>query len=303
MTETTRIELHLILPDIPGERDACVVRLQARLGGVKGISRGHVVTDHGGPASLCLHYDPAVLSLAEVERVVRASGAELHDQYDHALLAIRAVTSEDAAASIEAALRAVPGVTGASVSIPAQRVQVEFERERTSVERLQKVLDDLGYPAGPSDDHDHDHGTRYARNKEFVRSLAAGTLLAVAWAGETWLGFSHPLAIGLYLAAYGFGGFELIAQLIKAARQGRFRFDIDLLMLLAAVGAGLLGEWVEGEFLLFLFSLAHALEHYALGLCVTPSGPWRTSHPPRPGSGATARSRRCPSSRCGSARR
>ena len=36
-------------------------------------------------------------------------------------------------------------------------------------------------------------------------------------------------------------------------------------MLLAAVGAGALGEWVEGAFLLFLFSLAHALEHYAMG--------------------------------------
>lgn len=265
MTEKARIELHLILPDIPGERDACVARLQSRLGGVRGISRGHVVSENGGPASLCLHYDPAVLSLAEVGRVAHAAGADLHDQYGHALLAIRAVTSEDAAARIEAALRSVPGVTGASVSLPAQRVQVEFERERTSVEWLQKVLDGLGYPAGPAEGHGHGRGTRYARNKEFVWSLAAGTLLALAWAGETWLGFSHPLAIGLYLAAYGFGGFDLVSHLVKAARQGQFRFDIDLLMLLAAVGAALLGEWVEGAFLLFLFSLAHALEHYALG--------------------------------------
>jgi len=62
-----------------------------------------------------------------------------------------------------------------------------------------------------------------------------------------------------------FGGFELIEHLVKALRKGQFRFDIDLLMLLAAVGAGALGEWVEGAFLLFLFSLAHALEHYAMG--------------------------------------
>ncbi len=265
MSDKTRISLNLILPEVPDERDACVARLRSRLDGVQGISRSHVVTENDGPARLCLHYDPAVMSLADVERLARAAGAELHDEYGHALLAIRAVTSEDAATGIEAALRSVPGVTGASVSIPAQRVQVEFERRRTSAEQLKKVLEDLGYPAPSSGGHGHDHGTWYARNKEFVWSVASGALLTVAWAGETWLGFSHALAVALYLAAYGFGGFDLISHLVKSARKGQFRFDIDLLMLLAAVGAALLGEWVEGAFLLFLFSLAHALEHYALG--------------------------------------
>jgi Cd2+/Zn2+-exporting ATPase len=69
----------------------------------------------------------------------------------------------------------------------------------------------------------------------------------------------------LYVAAYAFGGFDLVRHWVGSLRRGRLTFDIDLLMLLAALGASLLGEWVEGAFLLFLFSLAHALEHYALG--------------------------------------
>lgn len=44
----------------------------------------------------------------------------------------------------------------------------------------------------------------------------------------------------------------------------RGKFDIDLLMIAAAAGAALLGEWAEGGFLLFLFSLGHAGEHYAM---------------------------------------
>jgi Cd2+/Zn2+-exporting ATPase len=44
----------------------------------------------------------------------------------------------------------------------------------------------------------------------------------------------------------------------------RGKFDIDLLMIAAAAGAALLGEWAEGAFLLFLFSLGHAGEHYAM---------------------------------------
>ena len=43
------------------------------------------------------------------------------------------------------------------------------------------------------------------------------------------------------------------------------RFDIDALMLLAAVGTAVLGEWAEGALLLFLFSLGHGLEQYAMG--------------------------------------
>ena len=36
-------------------------------------------------------------------------------------------------------------------------------------------------------------------------------------------------------------------------------------MLLAAIGAAALGKWAEGALLLFLFSIGHALEHYAMG--------------------------------------
>lgn len=36
-------------------------------------------------------------------------------------------------------------------------------------------------------------------------------------------------------------------------------------MLVAAAGAAILGQWTEGALLLFLFSLGHSLEHYAMG--------------------------------------
>jgi len=267
MTEKTRIELRLVLPDLPDERDACVARLESRLGRQRGITRGHVVYDDGRPASLCLHYDPDVLSLAEVERVARAAGTEIHDRYGHALLELRAVGAEDAAARIEAAFRSMPGVVGVSASIPAQRVRIEFERDRTSVAKLQAALRELGYASRPprEPEHDHEHDGWIGRNREFLLSLATGLLLALAWVGENRLGFPHRIAIGIYLAAYLCGGFDLLRHLVGGLLKGSFRFDIDLLMLLAACGAAAMGEWMEGAFLLFLFSLAHALEHYALG--------------------------------------
>lgn len=41
MTEKTRTELRLVLPDLPHERDACVARLESQLGSERGITRGH----------------------------------------------------------------------------------------------------------------------------------------------------------------------------------------------------------------------------------------------------------------------
>ena len=110
-----------------------------------------------------------------------------------------------------------------------------------------------------------EHDGWLGRNREFLLSLATGVLLVAAWLGENKLGLPHGFAVAIYLASYTCGGFDLFRHLFVGLITRSFHFDIDLLMLLAAVGAALMGEWVEGAFLLFLFSLAHALEHYALG--------------------------------------
>jgi Cd2+/Zn2+-exporting ATPase len=67
----------------------------------------------------------------------------------------------------------------------------------------------------------------------------------------------------LYVAAYVFGGYFTVKEAIENLRARRF--EIDTLMLVAAAGAAALGQWAEGALLLFLFSLGHSLEHYAMG--------------------------------------
>src|SRR5581483_6826571 len=102
------------------------------------------------------------------------------------------------------------------------------------------------------------------RNRELVWSLCAALLLAIAWSGQRFGGWSPTASIPLYLAAYAFGAWDLLRHTTARVRRGVFTFDIDLLMLLAALGAAVLGEWAEGAFLLTLFAFAHALEHYAM---------------------------------------
>ncbi|WP_396627207.1 heavy metal translocating P-type ATPase [Luteitalea sp.] len=106
---------------------------------------------------------------------------------------------------------------------------------------------------------------RWRIDARLALSLACGALLLAAWVGETWLGLPHQAAVALYLASGTCGAWDLVRTNLADVLAGRYRADIDLLMLLAAVGAAALGEWVEGTFLLFLFSLANAAEHYAMG--------------------------------------
>ena len=63
-------------------------------------------------------------------------------------------------------------------------------------------------------------------------------------------------------AAYLAGGFRPTLNAIQALRARHL--DVDVLMIIAAVGAALIGDWLEGVVLLFLFSLSGTLEAFAM---------------------------------------
>ena len=89
-----------------------------------------------------------------------------------------------------------------------------------------------------------------------IQTLACLCCLLLGWS----LGGS-PFATWAYVAAYAAGGAATLAAAVQTL--GRGQVGIDLLMLLAALGAAVIGDWIEGGVLLFLFSLSNTLEAYA----------------------------------------
>jgi Cd2+/Zn2+-exporting ATPase len=71
-----------------------------------------------------------------------------------------------------------------------------------------------------------------------------------------------PVYYGAYLVAYLFGGYFGVRASFESLREKKI--DIDLLMVLAALGAAGVGAPFEGALLLFLFSLSNVLQDYAL---------------------------------------
>ena len=115
-------------------------------------------------------------------------------------------------------------------------------------------------------DNEHKHDGFLNRllggRAEIVFALTGGVLLLFGWLGPK-LGFLPDRAGFVFLlAAYFFGGYFALREALEKILKGSFQ--IDFLMLVAATGAGFLGAWVEGAFLLFLFAIGHALENYAM---------------------------------------
>ena len=99
---------------------------------------------------------------------------------------------------------------------------------------------------------------------ELILSGLSGLLLVSGFLFEKFTDIQFSLLIVIYSLSYITGAWDLVEHAYKAVRDGKYKPDIDLLMLVAAIGAAILGEWAEGALLLFLFSAAHALEHYAM---------------------------------------
>lgn len=99
---------------------------------------------------------------------------------------------------------------------------------------------------------------------ELYFALTCGALLGIGVVVERWW-TSAPggVPLAMYVLAYAFGGTFTMGDAIKNLRERRL--EIDSLMLVAAAGAAALGAWAEGALLLFLFSIGHALEHFAMG--------------------------------------
>ncbi|MEO6872441.1 MAG: HAD-IC family P-type ATPase, partial [Chthoniobacterales bacterium] len=74
-------------------------------------------------------------------------------------------------------------------------------------------------------------------------------------------GSSPRFFVSLFVVAYVAGGWFASFQLGRELLRGEF--NINLLMIVVALGAAGIGAWAEGGTLLFLFSLSNALEQFA----------------------------------------
>lgn len=268
-----KLDLDLALPSDAAACDACVERLVQALGTTRGITEAHVDRDDPSGPKLCLHYEPTSVRLDEVKSLVVSAGAELKGRFDHLSAPAVGLRHERQARLVEGVLARQPGVLHAAIAFGARRLYVEFDPSKTSRDVLLAVAAKAGIvsyaePASPAasaeehEEHEHEHGGPFGERSELVFSLACGALTFLGW-GLARASVPSIATTALFVVAYALGSWFTLKE-VAVALNAR-KFEIDFLMLLAAAGAAVLGEWFEGALLLFLFTLGHSLEGYAMG--------------------------------------
>ncbi|CAA0188882.1 heavy metal translocating P-type ATPase [Tenacibaculum maritimum] len=112
-------------------------------------------------------------------------------------------------------------------------------------------------------EHDHSHGGIFGESTELYFAILSGAFFFLGVVLEKLTGVSEIYTLGSFVIAFFFGGWFTTKEAIEKIRKGEF--EIDFLMLIAALGAAYINKWEEGALLLFLFSLGHSLENYAMG--------------------------------------
>ncbi|MEQ6855262.1 heavy metal translocating P-type ATPase [Lysinibacillus capsici] len=96
---------------------------------------------------------------------------------------------------------------------------------------------------------------------ELIAALMAGIFILLAWRLDT--SGQTTASVLLYLIAFCVGGFAKAKEGIEETIEDR-KLNVELLMVLAAIGSAAIGYWTEGAILIFIFAVSGALETYAM---------------------------------------
>ena len=188
---------------------------------------------------------------------------------------ISAIKHTRKARRIEQILSKGKGINQVSISTSGM-VQLEWDAHQTNqseiIESIKKLGLNIHHVKNSNDEPTEKNGHHHHHSSPKLQFLGENTELYFAIiSGVLWMSgviFSfissmpESLSTTLFIIGCVFGGFFTFITAGEDLLRGKF--EIDFLMLFAAIGAGALGKWGEGALLLFLFSLGHALEHYAM---------------------------------------
>ena len=235
----------------------------------------HELTDHSGivhvrpdlvHAKVEIDFDPNKLSETDVRELVQAHSAQVSSVLEKSIYRLEGSACEACALKLERRVEKIPGVRRATASYMGKILTVTFDK---AVANEAGVLEDLkvrGANVKPLTQSKND--TRSPMQKalagELNEEISCGlglVFLVIALLVHKSNGF-NALTNGLYLAAYIFAGQEGVRSAIASLKEKVL--DVDVLMVLAAMGAAIIGQPFEGALLLFLFSFSNVLQRHAL---------------------------------------
>ncbi|MES2475187.1 MAG: heavy metal translocating P-type ATPase [Verrucomicrobiota bacterium] len=214
-----------------------------------------------------IDYDPDQLSEADVRHLVSEHQDQVEAVLEKSIFRLEGSACEACALKLEHRISRIPGVRRASATYLGKVLSVTFDPSDGNDISLADRLRQVGADIRPLE------LKKSLERIPFLRRLLSGDLneeiscalgllfLIAAWVvGKTAI---HPtLPLWLYGGAYLFAGQQGVRSAIASLRERVL--DVDVLMVLAAIGAALIGAPFEGTLLLFLFSFSNVLQRHAM---------------------------------------
>lgn len=249
---------------VPHEGSRCIDVLSDTLEGYAGIEQANLDLEGG---RLKITYDPRILSREQAVRLLNTSGQQATSR----VAQCRAKGPE--------ACGMCAGELGheltqhfkrlADLPAPATKFRTNGKTGTIEVDLHQPVL--IGsqsevlegtFPTHAPDVEGQAAGFKLNRDKAEIVFTALNAVFGIAAFASGQAGGPALMTAILWAVSYAAGGYYGLLDGIETLKEKRL--DVNLLMILAALGAAVIGQPAEGAILLFLFSLSNTLQSFAM---------------------------------------
>jgi Cd2+/Zn2+-exporting ATPase len=177
---------------------------------------------------------------------------EIHAE---SIFKVEGMDCHEEVAILERRLKHLPGLEDLAADVIGQRLRVKYDAAKLTASGIAEAVAQTGMRAWL----EHEEPVRAAGSVRARRVLVLASGLALAAGLITRLfDASRALEVALLAVSVVTGGLYTVRRALSAART--FSLDINVLMLVAVLGAVLIGEWFEAATVVFLFALAQFLE-------------------------------------------
>ncbi|MEI6177144.1 MAG: heavy metal translocating P-type ATPase [Verrucomicrobiota bacterium] len=249
--------------DIDDKKPRCVSSPDHELEDHDGILR--VSTDPGKPC-VDVVFDPQLLSENDVRSLLDEHLAQVESAVRRCTFRLEGNACEACAQKLETKAEKIPGVRKASATYIGKVLSVTFD---SVIEPEDKIADDLkrtGADISPlvkRDEQDSLWKKILSGELNEEISCGVGLLFLIAAKIVEMVPTIGPVVHNLlFVGAYVFAGQQGVRSAIASLKEKVL--DVDVLMVLAALGAACINQPFEGALLLFLFSFSNVLQRHAM---------------------------------------
>jgi len=240
----------------------CAARVEHAVKRIKGV---HWSYGSFAASRLMVEYDPEAVHVSRIEATVAGLGfgvgGEPAPPMTSRVLKVSGMDCTDCASKIEKVVGRLPGVRHAKVDFNGATLQLVHDTAQTTLTDLLRTVDLAGYSAEPVGEATRTPVRPWWQQPRHAMTVASGVLTAAGLAGQL-LGGPALASTACYAIAIVTGGYHIARAGLLSLRARTL--DINLLMVLAAIGAAIIGAWVEGAAVVFLFSVANLLQAYSI---------------------------------------